>query len=120
MACCGDNYPAESLENLKFDDINFKLEDENIVFKVDENDGGIYEVNKTIPKDDRNEKEKLDKKKKQLLKQIELKDDRIRDLKKKIEDIEQKIVAMQQILSIDVSEKEYVKALGEKLKNNMP
>lgn len=121
MACCGDKFGPESLENQKFEDISFHIENENIKYGVDPNLGGQYQRDINVKKQqDKEEEDKLNKAKEALRDQIKRKDDRIQELLVKIDEIDKKIAAMEQILSIDVSEKEYVTALGEQMKNNLP
>lgn len=121
MACCGDKFGPESLENQKFEDISFKIENETIKYGVDPTLGGQYQRDINVKRQqDKEEEDKLNKAKEALRDQIKRKDDRIQELLVKIGEIDKKIAAMEQILSIDVSEKEYVVALGEQMKNNLP
>ena len=121
MACCGNDYGAESLEGQKFEDIVFKIGEESIKFKVEEGIGGIYQRDLSDKKDEeKKEEKKLNNAKQAIEEEIRKKDERINELNQKIKEIEAKISSMEQILSIDVSEKEYVIALGDQMKNNEP
>ncbi|MCQ2819689.1 MAG: DUF724 domain-containing protein [archaeon] len=121
MACCGDNMGAETLEGVGFEDIVFNIGEEKIKFVAEEDKGGEYvRSGGEIKADNSEENQKILMEKKKLNEEISLKDKRIYELRAKIDEIDKKIAAMEQILTIDVSEKEYVIALGEQMRGNLP
>ena len=110
MACCGGGSTSDvDLQNLKFDVIKMEIDNSELQFFENE-DGGTF---KLVGKGggNINTDEESD-----LARQIALKDEKINNYKLKIQEIDKKIEAMQKILQIDISEQEYVKDLGQKLK----
>lgn len=110
MACCGGGNISEvDLQRVEFSKIKMEIDNSELQFYENE-DGGTF---KLVGKGggNRNIEEEND-----LQNQINKKDAKINEFKMKIQEIDKKIEAMQKILQIDISEQEYVKELGNKLK----
>ena len=114
MACCKGIEPRDPDLKKITDDLYLNINKSKLKFFVNEK-GGIFKlVNNQeggvqISSD-------LNTAVDQLSNEIKKKDARIDDLKQKIKEIDEKINSMNKILAIDISEKEYITDLGEKVK----
>ena len=115
MSCCGGIEPRETdLKKLPFDDIYLNINKSKLKFFTNEK-GGIFKLVNNQEGGVQTNSD-LNRVAENLQNEIKKKDNRIEELKQKISEIDKKINAMNQILAIDISEKEYITELGEKVK----
>lgn len=117
--CCRTNLESESLENQKFEDINFIIDNKPIKYTVNNGDNIFIRDKKSLLKEDeellaliKNEKTRLENEKQKRI-------NRLSELAVKMEEIDNKLAAMEQIFYIDAIEKEYVTDLSQQLEKNV-
>ena len=118
--CCNDasNVKNIDLKNSKFDEIKMKVNDSTLKFDETYHNGQFRIFDKGISSNINYSSPELNeyqKALKQLQDEIQYKDNKISELNNKIEDIDKKMEIMEKILNIDVSEKEYINELEQKL-----
>ena len=115
MSCCGGIEPRETeLKKLPFDDIYLNINKSKLKFFRNEK-GEIFKILKNQEREAKKNSD-INQAAENLENEIKKKDNRIEELKQKISEIDKKINAMNQILAIDISEKEYITELGERVK----
>ena len=116
MKCCGSGEPAPiDLKTLQFEPIYLNIEKSKLRFFANDK-GGTFKLVNTDESKNQQEKQQLSEKERILHDEILRKQERINQLKEKILEINSKIESMNKILNIDISEKDYITTLGERVK----
>jgi len=119
MACCstknsGKNYLKESpLSKTIFDEIKFTVKNSQLSF--DALEGVFKQISNNDPTYRRSayENEKLIEQE-TLKKEIDIKQQKIKYLKEKMLEVDQKIEKMNKILNVDINERDYVNEMKQK------
>ncbi len=124
MCKSNDERPAK-IDLEKFDEIQININKEEslkligdewipkraVLYNEDDNEGQEEEEDEEEENKNDEEKEKIE----TLKKEIEEKERRKNELEKKTEEIEIKIKLLKKILTVDISEKEYVEGLAKEI-----
>ncbi len=106
--CCGDNVGYNKDLSDRYDPLYLALSD--TILKFDESEGVFHVYDSNESRGFINDKQNIIT---ELKEEIELKDEEIKDYKKKIYDLDDKIKKMEEILLIDEKEHQYIGLIGE-------
>lgn len=115
--CCNDKIEKVDLKNDKLANIKMNINKSQLQFFPYDNYGIFKLTNGPNANINSPELNGLNNKISQLNEDINERNKRIELLKQKVELIDEKIDAMNKILNIDVSEKDYITELGNKIEN---
>ena len=117
MACCGGiNEKGEDLNAIKYPELSLKIDNDK--FKFDSKEGQFILEESTVHEETEKEKS-LKNEINRLNEEYENGENQLNDLNKKIKEIDGKIAAMEKVLNVDISEKNYLQYLEKKINNNV-
>ena len=117
MACCGGiNEKGKDLNAIKYPELSLKIDNDK--FKFDSKEGQFILEESTVHEETEKEKS-LKNEINRLNEEYENGENQLSDLNKKIKEIEGKIAAMEKVLNVDISEKNYLQYLEKKINNNV-
>ena len=109
MACCGGiNEKGEDLNAIKYPELSLKIDNDK--FKFDSKEGQFILEENTVHEETEKEKS-LKNEINRLNEEYENGENQLSDLNNKIKEIEGKIAAMEKVLNVDISEKNYLQYL---------
>ena len=114
MACCGPEGKKIDFTKDKFKDINLNVDKANLKFDTEVNDG-IFTLVNVQANEDTPEVLKLKGEIIDIDNMIKSNDVKMKKLNSKIQEIDNKINAMNKILNVDISEREYLNELASKI-----
>jgi predicted nucleic acid-binding Zn-ribbon protein len=116
MACCGGiNEKGEDLNGKAYPELSLKIDNNKFKFASKE---GQFILEENTEHEETEKEKSLMNEINNLKKEYENGENQLNDINKKIKEIEGKIAAMEKVLNVDISEKNYLQYLEKKIKND--